>query len=266
MTDVTETIRGLAAAALDNPAVSLVLADALEEEGESRMAERCRTAGLAEWELRQLADGSAVTPERLRKVWRESGVGLSLAECLPDGWDRERLDACDLVPEAVLSYCHADIPAAVLSRDTRRHFGDDGRQELFLYSDGSVMEFKEAVWGREDPATCHIHYSTFGTELVDRLKASETYSIWDDVDENDEEPDNVPRAYREFLTWVCGDPAEACETVGMIYIMDDATFDVESRMTDEDYILAHQFDDDLGVGDLESELEEDLEEIRGDSQ
>jgi hypothetical protein len=216
MTDVPEDVRVLAAATLENDAVRLVLADALQEAGEERMAERCRTVGLAKFELERLAAGTAVTPDRLRSLWREYipgfGLKVSLAELLPSDWDRERLDACDLVPDAVCSWCYSELEVDVLNPSSTETFGNHDTKQIILFADGSMQYWEDGDW--EKGPQCHTDWRVFATDLVNRLRRMERYTYWSDDPDEQDEPDNVPEAYRGLLSHLFGRPQQACEEIG----------------------------------------------------
>ncbi len=171
MTEVTESVRGLVLATLDNPAVALVLADALEEENEPRMAERCRTDGLKEWELKRFVDCTAVTREKLRLLTAVQSEPLR--ELLPRNWSASDLDACDLVPDAVLSWLYSGLSEEHGPPDTAYRFGDFNGIEIYLYDDMSMHHY---TGNNEDGPECYTSWPTFATQLVERMRASTLYT------------------------------------------------------------------------------------------
>ena len=216
MTDVPEDVRGLAAATLDNDAVRLVLADALQEAGEERMAERCRTVGLARFELERLADGTAVTPERLRHLHREhcrqrNEFPEEFDDLLPNNWYAGQLDTYDLAPDAACSWAHSGLPDDRLDRESTEAFGTDFAQQIFLFADGSLHHYPSAEW--EKGPECHDLYGVFAFDLTDRLRRSTLYTLWCEHPDYEDDPGNVPEAYRGFLSWFWGDTDEAARSI-----------------------------------------------------
>lgn len=212
MIEVTEAVRGLALATMDNPAVALVLADALEEENEPRMAERCRTGGLKAWELKRLADGTAVTRDKLKAL--SVSQSEPMRELLPRNWRPDDLEACDLVPDAVLSWFYSGLSEERGPPDPTHRFGDFNGIEIYLYDDGSMQHY---TGNDEHGPECHADWKVFATDLVERMRVTTLYTYWSDDPDEEDEPDNVPEAYRGLLSHLFGGPEVACAEIGKLY-------------------------------------------------
>lgn len=216
MTEVTDAVAGLAARCLEDKNVQVILADALEEAGEERMAATARALQMDAATLGKLASRRAVTPALFREVVdrhnAEAHRPRGMEYFVPHPWTLDDVLEYDLLPDAVVAAMGSDLEFP-LDPGVARQFWNSPRSgdgfKYLVYPDGSLWYVNNAdneVWADA---------GDFADKLANDIRENpprgqdewgrtDEPGGWADVNETD----------REFLTWAYDTEADAMEACG----------------------------------------------------